>query len=870
MKKDSRIRANINEFLYIDFIYIDGKILVIRDRGIPKRSYKFVDRGNKFVLVCCDKELGELDKDTGLYEGYKTYITTNEIRNFNLDRHFKGKHPAFKKNRRHFNKKKGKEVPYPIELHTHFMEVLSEEEFLDVLKGLDKIPLRKNGEIAFCDVAKVINGLELIYKESDEKNAKIIEYEDLKWVPIKVALQKPDIFEQLRIPVGKQNKFLEIHKALMKRNGLLNLLSYKNALKKRIPSATSPEKFELLQRKAKYSIYYKLLIKSLKVLEAQGIKYVEFSFSNISTLQSLITLIRDNKPQVGNIKFKFLLSAHRNKDKVGFRKSMKKLSAILDQFPEIVGFDLMGQEQEIDMNDQERELNVNGDPTCKNLYGQLELVVRQLLATSAHIPTLRLHAGEFYYDKEDSKNNNPYFILLLLERIENLLKEEKNDPNFKLADHINIRIGHGLHFQDIPEYYKLLKHFNVIVEICESSNFALGNIADLAQIPYDKYIKNKIPFVIGTDGGGFYLTTLKGEARNAAYHGIKEVMKRIKKARTTAPREIHDPNAFITDDVFGLDMKKTVDQYLNEHNDLRFFFSQYGIAENKNTYLMEFLSSININGQVVLKEFVKVQAYYHDLVINETYYTSEEEAIIYNNFRQIQSLINKKEYVGAAILLVSLQAVMGMNICLDKVVVLMKMLDLDFNKCLTTKAIKKSAEIKTIYNDNDDIKLSKIKKITDSEYSMIDYIFDTENYNDDIYINVLEEYIYSDNYRLDNPKKKFFNNDITESQKVISEYRRVFEKIKSMADKNDNLNTKLNISKEEALILLQKLDMIREYIEQGEIVKSAVAIVCLQEYLGMDVRLETAQLYKRAMHYTLDDFFLSDQINFEKRGGKKR
>ena len=44
----------------------------------------------------------------------------------------------------------------------------------------------------------------------------------------------------------------------------------------------------------------------------------------------------------------------------------------------------------------------------------------------------------------------------------------------------------------------------------------------------------------------------------------------------------------------------------------------------------------------------------------------------------------------------------------------MKMLDLDFNKCLTTKAIKKSAEIKTIYNDNDDIKLSKIKKINDS------------------------------------------------------------------------------------------------------------------------------------------------------------
>ena len=62
------------------------------------------------------------------------------------------------------------------------------------------------------------------------------------------------------------------------------------------------------------------------------------------------------------------------------------------------------------------------------------------------------------------------------------------------------------------EYYEMLRHFGVIVELCTSSNTKLGNMKTLDEIPYDKYVVEGIPVVVGTDGEGYFRDSMKQEA----------------------------------------------------------------------------------------------------------------------------------------------------------------------------------------------------------------------------------------------------------------------------------------------------------------------------------------------------------------------
>ena len=70
-----------------------------------------------------------------------------------------------------------------------------------------------------------------------------------------------------------------------------------------------------------------------------------------------------------------------------------------------------------------------------------------------------------------------------------------------------IRIGHGVYFNSSSyEYLRLLKKFGCIVEINASSNYALGNIRNYLQLPYNYYLNHGIPVVISSDGHGLYDT----------------------------------------------------------------------------------------------------------------------------------------------------------------------------------------------------------------------------------------------------------------------------------------------------------------------------------------------------------------------------
>ena len=74
-----------------------------------------------------------------------------------------------------------------------------------------------------------------------------------------------------------------------------------------------------------------------------------------------------------------------------------------------------------------------------------------------------------------------------------------------------IRIGHGVNIQYNPELVRLIHKYDVVVEINASSNYALGNIDSIDDIPLDFYKKNGIKYVISTDGGGVYSTSILQE-----------------------------------------------------------------------------------------------------------------------------------------------------------------------------------------------------------------------------------------------------------------------------------------------------------------------------------------------------------------------
>ena len=61
-----------------------------------------------------------------------------------------------------------------------------------------------------------------------------------------------------------------------------------------------------------------------------------------------------------------------------------------------------------------------------------------------------------------------------------------------------------------------MKKFKCIVEINASSNYALDNIDEYSDIPYNYYLDNGIPIVISSDGHGLYDTSKQEEDKIAS------------------------------------------------------------------------------------------------------------------------------------------------------------------------------------------------------------------------------------------------------------------------------------------------------------------------------------------------------------------
>ncbi len=344
--------------------------------------------------------------------------------------------------------------------------------------------------------------------------------------------------------------------------------------------------------------------------------------------------------------------------------------------------------------------------------------------------------------------------------------------NFSLRDRLNIRLGHALHFVDTKEYYELLKHFNVTVELCPSSNFSLGNLKSLKEIPYDKYIKHGIDVVLGTDGGGFYLTTLPQE--------VKLIFSKLKREKNLDKSKEKSKGTGEFDeclDLFlpkvkppkkkgkntGLDMSMSIKDYLPSKNDEHEFYSEYENAASQKKYVRSYFKQLySINGDEnreeiskLKREFIETQRYFVDLISNELYYNNSELMLISKTFDRIEKFLDEKRYTKAAMLLVSLQGVMNYRIELTEVLYLMEAYGVDFEECLTTKVVNKYRidDVDNNYNNRNNIfgnislndlkgEYRKLKDFLNSNLELIDGKVDYTMSIIDDYIRKIEK----DNY----------------------------------------------------------------------------------------------------------------------------
>lgn len=659
-QNETAYRFFLNEQVYFDISFdSDGKPKIQNAIGIDLTRIKLVDITTKAFIKLDDDEIPyiTIDKKTKKASTRLKYIHTTYLRNngdlSNRDISEEEK-IVLQRNKEAITRAMTLETAESktkneLELHTHFMEVLSGEEFFDLIKdeipgvfitenfeASDKVeydpenpsefkttyinPVSKEKEeypywisidkllnnptlynkyinslsitsshsVEFSDLTKVAGrrqSLMEIYthtkiKPAIEREVKRVKYDDEidklaeKQKQEKIAKLKARLAEIKKTP-SNEKEYEEINQILQELREIApeNLQKRQKERMHQLNDKISKMRAKAEDRK---EIYFKMLIASLKKLEREGIKYVEFSFSNEEIIEYLHTELRKRQnelEEIKNIKFGFLYSAHRTKELKYYKSNAtdsaqkqesKAVEDVLSRLIEkglICGFDLMGQESQIALCDFFPTIEIpyykSETPTVHpkhgcTLYDRLYLVMKTLVKYPEKKLQLRLHAGEIpaennaeYENIITERNTNPEKTLTIIELIIKQLnierKEEKQEeliipPPF-------IRIGHGLHFAKTQKYIDLLKKYHVIVEINATSNHTLSNIKDLYKIPYNWYLENGIPIVISTDGGGFYLTTPIDEMDLARIFGNPSLTTHPGLIKTTTELEIHEEEA---------------------------------------------------------------------------------------------------------------------------------------------------------------------------------------------------------------------------------------------------------------------------------------------------------------------------------------
>lgn len=531
MEIDKIYRIQINDGLYIEITFDGERVLLVPDGGNIDNVEDVVTISNtksKAYIKVAGIPKCVINIQNGIININDAIIPTAAIRNNSeLDRAQEPKDiKKFGRNFATFLETDDKTEIQPMtDLHTHFMEVLSGEEFLGiVLEHIDYIGIDYEGNLCSTYPRKESNPRDL-------DNTGIS-----RWYSKEEILNNYELYnfivKQLSLPVDKQVEFGEINKILNRRTALLDLIGYLTNQDLidgiQIPERQLENAIRKIISDTKSEIYFDMLIASLNTLKNQGVGYVEFSYSTHTTIQKMHKRLEG--VNIKGIDFNFLLSENRNAPGSSFReypinpktgepkRNKNSVECNLRNMIKkglVKGFDLMGLENPITANDY-----IGDSLEYSSLYDKLEPVLKVLNSFNDDSLVCRLHSGEIEYETDafDTKSN-PEKTLEILDRIVENNKLQVPPPT--------IRIGHGLHIKKNKNYLDLLKKYKVIVEINASSNFTLSNIKDMKDIPYRWYYENGIPMVLGTDGGGFYLTTPTDEAKIAELFGGKDILSNV-------------------------------------------------------------------------------------------------------------------------------------------------------------------------------------------------------------------------------------------------------------------------------------------------------------------------------------------------------
>lgn len=305
---------------------------------------------------------------------------------------------------------------------------------------------------------------------------------DDKIIPTEKLLEEP-FYSMIQIKNGESVNYSRMNSYYANRTEILKYIVNKYY-----------EKYGISKSKLNIYIYNELINASLKSLIKNGVEYVEISYSFFDRISKFVIA-----EDISNkIKCRFLLSTDRSNplhsEETGvqtFEKATKDLSKAMKS-GNCVGFDIMGEERKLSQS----ELNYNSNDSFMR---KLELLINVLKNGDS---TLRIHSGE--------TNNSFINTITILKMIDDI------SARFNIViPPPEIRIGHGLYFDNNHEYIYLLKKFKCIIEINASSNLLLGNVENIDSIPYRFYIQNDIPIVISTDGHGLYNTNTKKEDKIA-------------------------------------------------------------------------------------------------------------------------------------------------------------------------------------------------------------------------------------------------------------------------------------------------------------------------------------------------------------------
>ncbi len=392
------------------------------------------------------------------------------------------------------------------ELHTHFTEILNAEEFVNFVNKYNiTYPINKNGMLDFNsntfltydEIVKlgykdnIINALRLdITKQSS--------FDDLTHV---VNNNRRELLKRIVrnnsssiIKNHENEEYQELENNIKELLSAIDEIDSSNLSKKEKDKNRKKINVLLNKRRARRDnilkdiLYDDLLVSSISKLKKEKIEYTEISFSNVNRLKYLSEMHKHDDS------FNMLLSIRREDDISRFQKSSEELESLLST-SKVIGVDIMGHENELASNELE-----NFKSKIMWLLPVLHIHPNSLL---------RIHASEF----KDTQDN-----LLQTLRIIDEVSMELNDAcsdlfgrEWGIIPPPRIRIGHGVNINKNRELIRLIKKYDVVVEINASSNYALGNIDSIDEIPLGFYKENNIKYVISTDGGGVYSTSIHQE-----------------------------------------------------------------------------------------------------------------------------------------------------------------------------------------------------------------------------------------------------------------------------------------------------------------------------------------------------------------------